>query len=542
MSPVPRPRVRPRSYTLAFLVICSFLILGHGPLLGLPFYWDEAGQFVPAAMDLFRTGAWIPVSTVPNVHPPGLMAYLAAVWTVFGYSITATRVAMLLMASLGALVTFLLAIELARGTTGTPAFAALSLLCLAPLYFAQSMLAQLDMPAMCFSVLALLFFLQNRFRASAMACLALVLLKETGIVAPVLFGGWLLAERGRPAMRDAAWFLLPVAALAVWLAALHHATGYWLGNPVFAAYNLREPMQPVRFLLALGRRLYYLFIGSGHFIGTLALLWALPRMPLLHGRPWRITATFAAVHVLVVSLLGGAVLERYLLPVLPIVYIAFAVSLRGLGLVKRQMALLSLLACLIAANFVNPVYPFPFENNLAFVSFVQLQQEAAAAIEAHGDDVTATAFPMTDALQHPDYGYVRRAQNVVELAGFQQSEIDKLKGRRPDALVVFNRAWDPLHLLRHRAVADFLERHYDYHRELGADEIGAELSMHVTERWRRRGLTMELLERGRETISPVKDDHRPLLYGRVSVVRERTKVPAASRRIDQPGGTSVVEP
>jgi hypothetical protein len=254
-------------------------------------------------------------------------------------------------------------------------------------------------------------------------------------------------------------------------------------------------MQPVRFPLALGRRLYYLFIGSGHFIGTLALLWALPRMTLFHGRPWRITATFAAVHVLVVSLLGGAVLERYLLPVLPIVYIAFAVSLRGLGPVKRQMALMGLLACLIAANFVNPVYPFPFENNLAFVSFVQLQQEAAAAIEAHGDDVTATAFPMTDALRHPDYGYVRRAQKVVELAGFQRSEIDKLKGQRPDALVVFNRAWDPLHLLRHRAVADFLEKHYDYRAELGADEIGAELSMHVTERWRRRGLTMELLER-----------------------------------------------
>jgi hypothetical protein len=490
--------VRVRSYTLAFLAICSFLILGHGPLLRVPFYWDEIGQFVPASLDLFRSGAWIAVSTVPNVHPPGLMAYLAAEWSVFGYSIATTRVAMLLMGSLGAMVTFLLAIELARGATGTPAFAALSLLCLSPLFFAQSMLAQLDMPAMCFSMLALLFFLQNRFRASAVSCLVLVLVKETGIVAPVLFGCWLVAERGRGAMRDAAWFMLPVAALATWLAALHHATGYWLGNPAFAAYNLREPMQPVRFLLAAGRRLYYLFIGSGHFIGTLALLWALPRMPLFHGRAWRIAATFAAVHVLVVSLLGGAVLERYLLPVLPIVYIAFAVSLRGLRRVKRQVALLGLLACLIAANFVNPLYPFPFENNLAFVSFTQLQQEAAAATEAHGDDVTATAFPMTDALLHPEYGYVRRAQKVVELAGFQRSEIEKLKRQRPDAVVVFNRAWDPLHLLRHRAVVDFLEKHYDYHAELGADEIGEELSMHVTERWRRRGLTMELLERGRD--------------------------------------------
>jgi hypothetical protein len=488
---------------LAFLVIGSFLILGHGPLLRVPFYWDEIGQFVPASLDLFRSGAWIPVSTLPNVHPPGVMAYLAAVWSVFGYSIGATRVAMLALASLGALATFLLAIELARGTTGTPAFAGLSLLCLSPLFFAQSMLAQLDMPAMCFSVLALLFFVQDRFRASAVCCVVLVLVKETGIVAPVLFGGWLVAERGKQAVRDAVWFLLPVAALAAWLAALHHATGYWLGNPAFAAYNLREPMQPVRFLLAAGRRLYYLFIGTGHFIGTLALLWALRRMPLFHSRPWRITAAFGALHVLLVSLLGGAVLERYLLPVLPIVYIAFAVSLGALRRVQRQAALAGLLAGLIAANFVNPLYPFPFENNLAFVRFVQLEQEAAAAIEAHGDDVTATAFPLADALRHPDFGYVRRAQKVVEVAGFQRSEIEKLKSRRPDALVVFNRAWDPLHLLRRRGVENFLERYYDYRPELSADEIGEELSMHVTERWSRRGLTMELLERGRETVFPV---------------------------------------
>ncbi len=76
-------------------------------------------------------------------------------------------------------------------------------------------------------------------------------------------------------------------------------------------------------IVALLRRLYYLFIGSGHVIGTIALVWALRRMPLLRDRPWRIAASFVLAHVLVVSALGGAVLERYLLPALPVVYIAF---------------------------------------------------------------------------------------------------------------------------------------------------------------------------------------------------------------------------
>jgi 4-amino-4-deoxy-L-arabinose transferase-like glycosyltransferase len=454
----PRPRVRTRSYALAFFVIASFLILGHSPLLRLPFYWDEIGQFVPAALDIFRHGAWIPVSTVPNVHPPGVMAYLAAVWSIVGYSILATRVSMLLLASFGALVSLLLAIELTRGTTGTPAFAALCLLCLSPLFFAQSMLAQLDMPAMGLSVLALLLFLQNRFRDSGLACLALVLVKETGIVAPVLFGSWLLAERGKRALHDALWFLLPVAALLGWLAMLHHATGNWLGNPAFADYNVREPLQPARFLLAAVRRIYYLFIGSGHFIGTLLLIRAWPRMPLFHNRAWRITASFAALHVLLVSLLGGAVLERYLLPVLPILYIAFAASLRAVRPLHRHIALLALLACLIVANFVNPVYPFPYENNLAFVSFVQLQQEAAAAVEADGDAVTATVFPMSDALRNPDFGFVKSARKVIDMADFQPFAIAKLESQVPDAVVVLPHAWDPLHLLRVPAIEDFLER------------------------------------------------------------------------------------
>src|SRR5579872_3734792 len=165
MHPVRRPPVRLRSYALAFGLIALFLLLAHGPLLDLPFYWDEAGQFIPASLDLFRAHSWIPFSTVPNVHPPGVMAYLAAWWSIFGFSVVDTRVAMLLLAAVGAVCALLLAIELTRGAPGTPALGALVLLCLSPLFFAQSMLAQLDMPAMCGSVLALLLFVQNRFRA-----------------------------------------------------------------------------------------------------------------------------------------------------------------------------------------------------------------------------------------------------------------------------------------------------------------------------------------------------------------------------------------
>jgi hypothetical protein len=500
MPPAPRLRVRFRSYVLAFGTIAAFLILAHGALLRLPFYWDETGQFVPASLDLFRNGAWIPVSTVPNVHPPGVMAYLALFWSIFGYSIAATRIAMLLVAAFGGLVTFLLGIELSRGAMGTPAFAALALLCVSPLFFAQSMLAQLDMPAMCVSILALLLFLQNRIRECAITCTILVLVKETGLVAPVVFGCWMLFERHGRRKAEALWFLLPIPGLAIWLMTLHHTTGHWFGNAAFTLYNLREPLDPVRFLIALGRRLYYVFIGTGHFVGTAAVFWAWRRMPLLRERPWRIAGSFVLAQLLVVSALGGAVLERYVLPALPVVYIAFAVSLRALPPRTRQLTLAALVVCLVAANFLNPLYPFPFENNLAFVSFVGLEESAAGMVEEQGVELpggglVATAFPLADALRNPDFGFVQAPRKVIEITDFSRPEIEKLKTQTPDMFVVYQRAWDPLHLLDHPAVSGFLKRRYGYEPEMDANQIAQTLSMRVARRWRRRGLSMELLER-----------------------------------------------
>ncbi len=484
-----RPPVRIGAYALALAVITVFLILSHGPLLRLPFFWDEAGQFVPASLDIYRAGAWVPVSTVPNVHPPAVMAYLAGVWSIAGFSIEVTRVAMLLVAALAVLFSFLLAIELARGSPGAPAFVALVLLSINPLFFAQSMLAQLDMPAMCLSALALLLFLQDRIRACALACVALVLVKETGLIAPILFACWLFLERRT---RQVLWFALAPAALLAWLLALHHVTGDYLGNGDFAAYNMPDPKDPGRIAFALLRRFYFLFIGSGHFIGTGALIYAWKRMAILHSRQWKIAASFVVAQVLVVSLLGGAVLERYLLPAVPVVYAGFAISLQALMPRPRKLALAALAVCLITANFLNPLYPFPLENNLAFADFVSLEQSAAEAVKVRSGSI-ATTFPLADALRHPDLGFVSQPCRITVVADFSGPEIEKLKSNRPALLLLWNRDWDPLGLLTHPRLRAFAARHYGYVPQLSAAEVAATLSMRRVRRWQRRGLSMELL-------------------------------------------------
>ncbi len=487
-------RIRPGSYLFFFALIAAVVFCTHLPLLELPFYWDELGQFVPASLDLFHHGAWIPQTTLPNIHPPGVMAYLAAFWSVTGYSIAATRCAMLLLASVGAFLTFLLAIRLGRESSGFPAFTALLFLCLSPLFVAQAMLAQLDMPAMVLTTLSLLLFLQNRIKSAALASVMLVMVKETGIVAPMVFGAWLLWEkRGREALLFAA----PLLPLGVWLVVLHRATGYWTGNAPFAAYNAVYLLHPVRFALAILRRLYYLFLGTGHWIGTLALVWTWRHTRIFQNREWKIVLLFAGAHTLLISLFGGAVLERYLMPLLPILYIAFAVALATLSLRRRLIGTFLLFPLLLLANFVNPPYPYPWENNLGFVTTVTLHQRATDFVEnTYPGGTIASVFPLTGALRRPEFGYVSQSMKVREIEDFQPAHLLPLNENPPDALIVYSTMWDPLHLLENKKIADWLHRYYGYEPQATREQMEKMLHLRLVAHWGSRGQWAEVFDWG----------------------------------------------
>jgi diguanylate cyclase (GGDEF)-like protein len=208
-------------------------------------------------------------------------------------------------------------------------------------------------------------------------------------------------------------------------------------------------------------------------------------------RNWKITGLFCAAHVLLVCLFGGAVLERYLLPVLPILYIAFAVSFASLP-GRWRFSAFALFPLLIAANFINPVYPFPFENNLAFASFVTLNQRAADFIEVNFPGATvSTTFPMAGALRRPDFGYVSHPVKVREIDDFRLATIARLRTNPPDAVVLYSVAWDPLHILENPTVSRLLTRYYDYEPQASSREIQDALHMRSIARWTEAGQWIE---------------------------------------------------
>ncbi len=475
---------RRRGEVTALAAAAVLVFALHIGYLRLPYFWDELGQFVPAALDILREGAWIPRSTVPNSHPPGVMAYLALVWRIFGYSIPATRAAMLAVGAALVPATYALARRLGAGAGGA-ALAAL-LLAADPLFETQAMLAQLDLPAALCATAALALYLNGRIELTVVACTALVLVKDTGAVLPIVFAADLLRGGRR---REAFLFTVPLAALAVWFAALWHTTGRLFGDSGYTHYNLTYPLHPMRAAVSVLRRLYYLFAADFRWIGACALGLALRRTPIFRTRGWRIAFAASLTQALVVTFLGGAALERYLLPVLPVLYCAYAAALTTLSIRWRVAGGAALAAGLVSGWFLNPPFPFPYENNFALVDFVRLHQAAAAYLEAHlAQETVYTAWPLTAALRRPEFGYVRRGLATYETSDVRASTLIGLETKMPRVVVVYSRTWAPgWSVLRFGWVARFLARYYDYGPDMSADEAWRYLHLRAAARWERRG-------------------------------------------------------
>jgi 4-amino-4-deoxy-L-arabinose transferase-like glycosyltransferase len=483
-----------RFSALLFPAAFALLVfLAHLPYLGLPYFWDELGQFVPAALDILHDGAWIPHSTVPNAHPPAVMAYLALIWRMAGYSIADTRLAMLALAAAAVVFTYFLSGELSRQRA--PAILAVLFLLLDPLFYTQSMMAQLDMPAMLFTVLSLLLFLADRHAAAAAACTALVLSKETGVLLPMIFIAFLYRDPVRS--KYAAYYLAPFAALAIWFYALWRTTGHIFGDPGFTQYNTIYSLNPVRASVALLRRFYFLFIADFRWVGSLAILVAWKRSSIYSTRAWKIVWCFIAAHILLVSLLGGAELERYLLPVIPLVYIAIASAFPLLRPRWRTIGVAALACGLLAGLFVNPPFPFPYENNLALVDFVDLHRAAGHFLEkAYPRSTIYSAWPLTQALRNPAFGYVDHAMSAAETSDLHYSTLSAINPQSVDVLVLYSRTWEPRWgVLQWPALREFLSRFYEYEREMTPAEVRQHFGLVSVQRWTRRGQWVEIFAR-----------------------------------------------
>jgi len=474
------------------------LMLLHAPLLRLPYFWDEAGYYIPAARDLYLTGTFIPQSTPSNAHPPLVMAWLALAWRVAGYSTLVTRTAMLAVSAFSLLGLF----RLARSAANLPvAWATTALVALYPVYFTQSSMAQVDLPAAGFTFWALAAYIEDRPRMHALWFSLAALAKETAILAPLALFGWeLLAYFIRPRWKTLLspagrrthlfYLLLPVVPLAAWYAYHYSKTGFLLGNPEFFRYNVAATLSPLRVPIALAMRLWQLFGYFGLYLLTLAGLLAMLRPPQTENAsarpriPFSTQAAFLAVilaYLAFMSAVGGAVLARYMLPVVPLVILALVSTLwrraRHWKLIVGAVAI-----AFVAGLFSNPPYGFSLEDNLAYRDYIVMHAEASRflAMRYSGARVLS-AWPASDELTRPWLGYVNVAQpvRVLRIEDFSVPQIDAAAKARDhfDVALVFSTKYQPPHAMFENwdAWQRVKEKFFGYHRDLRPEDIAQRL-------------------------------------------------------------------
>jgi len=207
-----------------------------------------------------------------------------------------------------------------------------------------------------------------------------------------------LGDRSRSATAS---LLVPVAILSLWYAYHYSRTGYIFGNPDFFHYNVQATLSPLRILLAWLIRIWQTF-GYMHLIVlTLLMTWAMTRPALKDGEVERqrievpvqgIFGLLILTYATAMAVVGGAVLARYMLPVVPLMII-IAVStlwrrirmwpllialtdrehrsvLHTLGIAARQIVLNPLIMSACAGALAAGLHirlPVAIDNTLLFL-------------------------------------------------------------------------------------------------------------------------------------------------------------------------------
>lgn len=515
-----------------FALIFSAIFLLHAPLLRLPYFWDEAGYYIPAAYDFFLHHALIPQSVPSNAHPPLPSIYLAVWWKLSAFKPAVTRTAMLLVAAFALTAVFHLSRML---TNAGVAIAATLCTAVYPIWFAQSSLAHADLLAAAFSLWGIFFYFRSllgvgfvedpagpilvskeeaaaekrkarvdRWLACAMFALS-GLSKETSIIVPIalaVYDG--SAQLSKPRRLRAGRWMTPVllvlsaVPLAAWFAYHKSQTGFFLGNPEFFAYNVSQTLTPLRMILAIFLRLWQMLGYMNLWLLTIATIWAM-RYPALQEkdgseRPrialavqFRMAAILLA-HILTFSVIGGAALARYLLPTYPLVILI------GISTLRRRLPEWIWAVAVIVAGFVLALFANPFgysapEDNLGYRDYAILHKQASDYLRLHDPHARVlTAWPASDELTKPFLGYVQQPFNVVHVDDFSydQLQLGRMAGGQYDAAFLFSTKPQPnVSLLDRLPLWESLSRRFfGFHRDLTPDAAAAILGGRVS--WERR--------------------------------------------------------
>jgi hypothetical protein len=185
--------------------------------------------------------------------------------------------------------------------------------------------------------------------------------------------------------------------------------------------------------------------------------------------------------VVALSLIGGALLTRYLLPVIPLVILVCVATLwrRVHG---WPIAIAAVCALFVAGWFVAPPYRFAPEDNLAYRDYVVLHARAAQFLaKRYPGARVLTAWPASDELSKPYLGYVKTPIPVTRIENFtlEQVTLAQHASAPYDVALLFSTKYETPRRVRwelwERQQRRFFDFHEDIPPEFAAQMLGGQI-------------------------------------------------------------------
>ena len=493
-----------------FAVFFATEAIGHLTLLRLPYYWDEGGYYIPAALDFFHRWTLIPEFT--NAHPPLPNVVLGLLWHIVGCHIIATRLCAAAFASAALVAVFRLG---QRMLDDAAALALTVLTAVYPIWYTQSTLAHADIFAAAFTMWGFVLYFRAgdprlAHKPADYAWLAVIfslaaLSKETAILEPATLAGLevvLLVAPQRPAAgtartpvrRGASWQRLvalcaPVLPLIAWYAYHRARTGFTFGNPEYLRYNATANLSAAHVITALRYRFLHLAWQRNIWLPLVfaAACLLLPKRPQIRrALPMSVLSTLLVLLLanwIAFSVLGGALLTRYLLPMYPLILLI------ALAIWRERNPFWPAFAAITTAAFVwgwwfNPPIAFAPEDNLTYRDMIVVHRDAVRFLDTMYPNATVmTAWPLAAELFRTDLGYTDHPMRVRSVNDFSAGELLKA-AQDPgsyDTAVIF-----PTHYVS-PALEQYLRHHpgslrseeFDSSRDLTGAEAAALLHGHI---------------------------------------------------------------
>jgi len=394
----------------------------------------------------------------------------------------------------------------------------------------------------------------SRGKAQRLAVAALFTLaalsKETAILQPAVLAALelflLLRNRREPELRrrHLRWLAalsFPLLPLLAWFAYHHHVTGFTFGNPEYLRYNATANFTLGHVFTSVRYRFLHLFWQRNIWLPIVLALACLflprldkteivilgegsqphrdpqskdpddtqvPRpfgvgshMPLIEEgalapETLRTLVLLILANWLAFSVLGGALLTRYLLPVYPLILLLCVDTWRARTRLWPVFTAVTA-AVFISGLWINPPTSFAPEDSLTYRDMIVVHQQAIDFVaQSYPDATVLTAWPVTADLFNPWLGYVQHPIKAVAIEDFTLPEVRKAAQEtqssgiaRYDTAIVFT-----THFLE-PGFRRYLETHpntrrgreFDATRDLTPQEIAALLGGHLVRNFYRNG-------------------------------------------------------